>query len=131
MTAVRDWLGTRDVALRLRVSEASVRRWRDAGLLPVERVGRRGERRFQEADILRFLEQGVQGEVARRDLAKPTGVRLGGNAMALGSHIATLYDSDAARFRLTIPFLSAGLRQGHACLLVAGGKLLEGYLAAL
>jgi excisionase family DNA binding protein len=116
-------LGTREVAELLTVSEASVRRWSDAGLLPVERVGRRGERRFRESDVRRFLEKG------RRQ--GPAGVMLGGTPLAVGAHVATFYDNDAARLRLTIPFLADGLRQGQACLLVAAGSVLESYLSAL
>ena len=131
MKAVRDWLSTREVALRLRVSEASVRRWSDAGLLPVERIGRRGERRFQDGDIRRFLEHGLLSGPAPTKLARPNDVMWGRAAIPVGSHIATFYDNDAARFRLTTPFLSEGLRQGQACLLVAAGKVLERYLSEI
>ena len=37
-------LNTKEAARFLRVSEASIRRWSDAGLLPARRVGRRRER---------------------------------------------------------------------------------------
>lgn len=123
MKDMKDWLATRDVARLLKVSEASVRRWSDAGVLPVERVGRRGERRFRESDVRRFVEQGIQ--------SRPAHVTLGGVAVALGSHVATFYDNDAARLRLTVPFLAEGLRLGQACLLLAAGGVLESYLHEL
>src|SRR2546428_10553137 len=46
----KGWLSTRQAAKRLGVSEASVRRWSDRGLLPVQRVGKRLERRRQPGD---------------------------------------------------------------------------------
>src|SRR5260370_35239923 len=49
-------LNTREAARFLRVSEASIRRWSDSGLLPSGRVGRRRERRFAEADLIAFVE---------------------------------------------------------------------------
>ncbi len=128
---MKDWLSTSEAALMLRVSEASVRRWSDAGLLPVDRVGRRGERRFQESDVRYFLEQGLQGGAPAREPATRAVVMLGGVAVPLGGHVATFYDSDAARFRLTIPFLSEGLRQGQACMLLASNKLQRAYLEEL
>ena len=33
----------------------SVRRWADVGLLPVYRIGRRGDRRFKPEDVAKFL----------------------------------------------------------------------------
>src|SRR5258708_32912717 len=44
-------LSTRQAADRLGVSEATVRRWSDQGVLPVRRVGKRGERRFRLPDL--------------------------------------------------------------------------------
>jgi excisionase family DNA binding protein len=127
----KDWLSTREVSRLLKVSEASVRRWSDAGLMPVERVGLRGERRFQEADVRRFREGGLQTVPAQREAARPPMVTFAGVSVALGSHLATFYDSDAARFRLTIPFLAEGLRQDQACLVVAEARVLDGYLREL
>src|SRR3979490_3074688 len=48
-------LNTKEAARFLRVSEASIRRWSDAGLLPASRVGRRRERRFAHDELGRFL----------------------------------------------------------------------------
>src|SRR3989442_5262216 len=43
-------LNTAEAARFLRVSQASIRRWSDSGLLAARRVGRRRERRVNEAD---------------------------------------------------------------------------------
>src|SRR3989442_8013463 len=50
----KGWLSTGQAAKRLGVSEASVRRWSDRGLLPVQRVGKRLERRFKPGHLERF-----------------------------------------------------------------------------
>ena len=49
-----DTLNTEGAARFLGVSEASVRRWSDLGLLAVERSGRRRVRRFAVDELARF-----------------------------------------------------------------------------
>jgi transcriptional repressor of dcmA and dcmR len=49
----------------------------------------------------------------------------------LHAHLATLYDSDPGRLRLTVPFFAEGLRTGQPCYLAASGAVLEAYLDAL
>src|SRR5437762_4461409 len=112
---------TRSAARLLGVSEASVRRWGDAGLLPVQREGRRGTRRFQESDLRKFAE----GQ-ARRVPAVQAGARI-----AAHDHFATFYSSDAARMRLSLPFLREGLLGGERCYLVASDELAGEYTRAL
>src|SRR3981081_4831305 len=51
-------LTTREAATFLKVSEASIRRWTDSGLLPASRVGRRRARRVREEDLRTFMEGG-------------------------------------------------------------------------
>ena len=68
----KDWLSTRQAAKRLGVSEASVRRWSDRGLLPVQRVGKRLERRFKAEHLERFAVSTSPGRVVAADrLGKP------------------------------------------------------------
>jgi excisionase family DNA binding protein len=114
-------LNTREAARFLRISEASIRRWSDAGLLPARRVGPRRERRFNESDLERF---GSSNEVR---LPAEAGVNVGGVEVPVHGHFATFYDSDAGRIRLTVPFLADGLRSGQTCFLVASGKILDAY----
>lgn len=121
-------LNTKEAARFLRVSEASIRRWSDAGLLPVRRVGGRHERRFTEADLQHFLGPGKGAPSSRTALAE---VNVGGVAVPLHSHLATLYSSDAGRLRLTVPFIAEGLRAGQPCFLAAGGDTLDAYVVAL
>src|SRR2546423_4024484 len=54
-----DLLNTAEAARFLRVSQASIRRWSDSGLLPSHRVGRRRERRFRETDLLPLVDRGI------------------------------------------------------------------------
>src|SRR5258708_13063961 len=58
--ALTQLLNTAEAADLLGVSEASVRRWGDAGMFPMQRVGKRQDRRFQRADLEAFLAGGNQ-----------------------------------------------------------------------
>src|SRR5579859_5507549 len=113
---------TRDAARLLGVSEASVRRWSDAGLLPVHRLGRRGTRRFAEADLRRFA--AAEGNPA------PEAPR-GRPQVDVHDHLATFYSSDGGRMRLSLPFLRAGLVEGDRCFLVGSDSMVGRYLKAL
>ena len=70
-------LNTKEAARFLRVSEASIRRWSDSGLLPARRVGPRRERRFEVSELEHFL-----GNTAgnRQRPAHGSGYRSGGDA---------------------------------------------------
>lgn len=123
------WLSTREAAELLRVSEASVRRWSDRGVLPVRRVGRRRERRYRVDDVRQFARR----QQARGPAPEPSASRvlLGGLPVEAPSHLAALYDGDAGPLRLSLPFLVDGLRSAQPCVLVAKGELLDRYLEAL
>ncbi len=113
---------TREAARRLGVSEASIRRWSEAGLLPVQRLGRRGTRRFSEADLRAFAGGDRDGPPDQAPV-RP--------ALERHDHFATFYDTDAARMRTVIPFLRAGLQAGDQCFIVADGELAAQYMRAL
>jgi transcriptional repressor of dcmA and dcmR len=122
-------LNTREAAQFLRVSEASIRRWSDSGLLPVQRVGRRRERRFVQGDLVKFL--GKSSADAQPAAVAISTVNVGGVAVPLRTHIGPIYSTDLGRLRLSIPFLADGLRAGQPCYLVAAGAVLELYAKAL
>jgi excisionase family DNA binding protein len=122
-------LNTKEAAQFLRVSDASIRRWSDSGLLPVQRVGRRRERRFVQGDLQRFLEN-PPGD-SRPAAPKLAAVNVGGTAVPLRTHLAPIYSTDFGGLRLSVPFLADGLRAGQPCFLVAAGKLLDRYTTAL
>jgi transcriptional repressor of dcmA and dcmR len=123
-------LNTAEAARFLRVSQASVRRWSDTGLLPARRVGRRRERRFTEADLTGFLSPGNTAP-AGHQATVPNGVFIGGTFVPLHSHLGTFYNSDEGRLRLTIPYFREGLMSGQHCFLIAEGKVLDAYIEAL
>ena len=122
-------LNTEEAARFLRVSEASIRRWSDSGLLPARRVGRRRERRFAQDDLLQFL------GTATGSQAKPAGpvssVNVGGVPIPIRTHLAPIYGTEAGRLRLSVPFLAEGLRAGQPCFLEATGAVLDRYVKAL
>jgi excisionase family DNA binding protein len=111
-------LTTREAARFLRASEASLRRWADAGLLPASRVGRRRARRFKEDDLLRFMGPS-QGGPTPAITGLPRAIVVEGMAIGLGSHLASFYSTEAGRLRLGLPFLRDGIRSGQPCVLLA------------
>jgi transcriptional repressor of dcmA and dcmR len=124
-------LNTEEAARFLRVSEASIRRWSDSGLLPASRVGRRRERRFAQADLVRFLGDSQTGPRSAVADASSAGVTVGGVTVPLGTHVAPIYSTDAGALRLAVPFLAEGLKARQPCFLIATGGLLERYARAL
>jgi transcriptional repressor of dcmA and dcmR len=105
----------------LSVSETSLRRWTNSGVLPCLRVGKRRERRFRRADLLAFMEQ---PGAAPRQAAPKVGYANGQHSrnepltVTHGNHLLGIYASDTGRISLCVPFLLDGLREGSACLLI-------------
>ena len=50
-------LTVREVARLLHVHENTVRRWSDRGTIKAYRINHRGDRRFREDDIARFVDE--------------------------------------------------------------------------
>lgn len=122
-------LNTKEAAKFLGVSEASVRRWTDAGILLCRRIGGRRERRFTKGDLLLFLKEGQRPTLTspmRRDV-----MMIEGMDISLGSHLCNLYSSDEGRTRLAIPFLKDGLESDQTCFLVATVEGQSGFLREL
>jgi excisionase family DNA binding protein len=128
---IAELVSTAAAATLLGVSEASVRRWADRGMIPVTRIGPRQDRRFREEDLRAFMDRGhrTAGHPTRPD-AGPT-ITLGGLNIPIGSHLATFYDSDLGRLRLGVPFLRDGIRRREYCSLVASGEVLDQYIREL
>jgi len=121
-------LNTEEAARFLRVSQASIRRWSDAGLLPARRVGRRRERRFAQADLVQFLGQRTGDP---QPASQALTVAVGGVPLPLRTHLAPIDSTDLGGLRLAVPFLAEGLRSGQPCFLAATGAVLERYFKAL
>ena len=106
-----DLLDIREAAGLLRVSETSLRRWTNAGLLPCLRIGGRRERRFRRADLLAFI--GVASHSTR---SPPR------------NHFCELYTSDLSRVSGAAAFLASGLLPHALCLLIAGKGVQQGVI---
>lgn len=124
-------MDVRDAARYLRVSEISVRRYTNSGVLKCVRVGGRRERRFRLADLEAFLEARFP------DLHPPDPVQTASSSdfatgvacrafakidemdVPWGSHLCQLYETDRGRLQMAVPFLADGLETGNACFLVA------------
>ncbi|HEY8737355.1 MAG TPA: MEDS domain-containing protein [Candidatus Dormibacteraeota bacterium] len=125
-------LTTREAATFLKVSEASIRRWTDGGLLPASRVGRRRARRLREDDLWSFLEAGPGQDRAATDTGLASTMVVQDVVVRLGSHLACFYTTDAGRLRLGLPFLRDGLLAGQSVLLLrTTPDVREHYFAAL
>jgi transcriptional repressor of dcmA and dcmR len=122
-------LNTEEAARYLRVSEASIRRWSNAGLLPALRVGRRRERRFSTADLQAFM--GQRSPAPPAAVSPPSKVTVGGVSVPVSSHLIPIYSTDEGGLRLSVPFLAEGLRAGQPCFLAATGAVVEHYAKAL
>jgi len=68
---------------------------------------------------------------AAKGAGGPDVISIKGMQVGLGSHLASLYGTDAGRFGLGLPFLREGLLAGQTCLLYADAGLREQYLQAL
>lgn len=124
-------LTTREAAAFLKVSEASIRRWTDSGLLPAKRVGRRRARRLREEDLRNFMEAGPGQGTDAPDSGPPSTIVIQDVVVSLGDHLAAFYTTDAGRLRIGLPFLRDGLRAGHTVVLRAPSDVREHYFAAL
>ena len=115
-----DLLNIKEAAALLKVSEASLRRWTNAGRLACLRLGAKRERRFRREDLMSFLEDrdAAAAPAAPTD-SRSTEVLLEGIAIEYGNHICTLYENDLGRLKWSVPFLADGLRNGDGCFLIA------------
>src|SRR5256885_13176672 len=116
-------LDIKQAAALLQVSEASLRRWTNAGRLACFRVGGRRERRCRRADLMAFLESHpfAAGAAGREP---PLPDRASG-------HLCGLYVSDLARTRQAAGFLADGIPAADVSFLVAESEVRERVLARL
>ena len=134
MSDTVELLDISEAAQLLNVSETSLRRWTNAGVLPCLRIGLRRERRFRRADLLAFMEQpaAVQlptnGEGGSMKLDDSRDEPL---ATIHGNHLCGIYGSDAGRLDLVVPFLLEGLRTKSVCFLVAPSRVQRVVLKAM
>jgi len=123
-----------EAAKFLNVSETSLRRWTNAGVLRCLRVGLRRERRFRRADLLGFMEQpSVRQRPAHREQDSKKALEWKDEPVATvhGNHLCGIYGSDAGRIDLSVPFLLEGLRRKSVCFLIAPARAQKDILKAM
>ena len=84
-------LTTREAATFLKVSEASIRRWTDSGLLPARRVGRRRARRLREEDLRTFMEAGPGQGTAATNTSPPSTIVIQDVIVSMGDHLSLIH----------------------------------------
>jgi excisionase family DNA binding protein len=127
MTDDNELLDISEAAQFLNVSETSLRRWTNAGVLPCLRIGRRRERRFRRGDLLAFMEQPTpqQPSPIRKTADSAEFVpRDEPVTVAHGNHLCGIYGTDTGLLSLCVPFLLEGLRGRSVCLF-AGPRALQ------
>jgi len=125
-------LNIKEAAAYLKVSEASLRRWTNAGKLHCMRLGLKKERRFRTEDLNAFLNgQGLAVSDPSPAPIQNAHVHLEGVAVEYGKHICTLYETDFGRLKWSVPFLLDGLKAGDCCFLVATDKTHQEILSTL
>jgi excisionase family DNA binding protein len=110
-------LTIKQAAALLNVTQMSLRRWTDSGRLACLRVGIRRERRFRRSDLSAFLEN--QPATASSAAGTSQVTLIGGVPVGFGTHLCSLYSSDAGRTKLAVGFLADGVSQGSACFVIA------------
>jgi excisionase family DNA binding protein len=134
LTDAIELLDIREAAHYLGVSETSLRRWTNAGMLPCLRIGRRRERRFRRADLLGFMEQPDGAHLpATREGSSTNGDDWKNEPAAAihGNHLCGIYGSDAGRLDLAVPFLLDGLVRKSVCFLVAPSRAQKAIVKAM
>jgi len=122
-----DLLDIGGAARFLSVSETSLRRWTNAGVLPCLRVGQRRERRFRRVDLLAFMEQQPSRSEAHTAGRPPEELI----TLTHGSHLCGLYGTELGRVTLAVRFLLDGLQDGSMVYLVASKRSIKQLLGHL
>jgi excisionase family DNA binding protein len=125
MADMSDLLDIGEAAQFLSVSETSLRRWTNAGLMQCHRIGQRRERRFRRADLLAFLEtQPVRPPLENsRPPADSTGMSTDDSTtLGHGGHLCALFGSELGRATLAVRFVLEGLQEGSMVYIVASAR---------
>ncbi|MBI4642988.1 MAG: helix-turn-helix domain-containing protein, partial [Deltaproteobacteria bacterium] len=117
--SVERLLNVREVAELLNVSQMTIRRWTNAGMLNCYRIGKKRERRFSPRDLQTFLvgESGCAAVGSGTLGAVPIG--FAGIEVPDGSHLTHLYLDVQEALGLQESFLRQGLENGETVLVVA------------
>jgi excisionase family DNA binding protein len=119
-------LNIKEAAAFLHVSEMTIRRWTNQGLLQCYRVGNRRARRFKTSELLSHLEAtAMQPEPATVPLG------YGGLVAPDGAHIAHLNQASSEGVEVATAFITAGIRSGETVCIVAPDAGMEKIITAL
>lgn len=119
-------LNIQEAAAFLHVSEMTIRRWTNQGLLPCYRVGNRRARRFKKSELLSHLEAtAMQPEPATVPLG------YGGLFAPDGAHIAHLNQASSEGEEVATAFITAGIKRGETVCIVAPDAGMEKIITAL
>lgn len=128
MADANDLLDIGEAAQFLNVSEASLRRWTNAGTLPCLRVGRRRERRFRREDLLAFMENQPSNSAlkGRFPTTHSSASLLDGSTMLTpGDHLSGFYGNDLGLATLSVRFILDGLQEGSMVYVVASSRSIK------
>lgn len=119
-------LNVKEAAAFLNVSEMTIRRWTDAGMLPCYRVGKKRERRFSPQGLHEFLSGG-------KDASTPGNVPLGFRGLGIpdGSHLTHLYYDAKEALDMQVGFVRQGIESDEMVLVVVMNEKKETLLKTL
>jgi len=116
-------LNVRQAAELLNVSEMTVRRWTNAGLLACFRIGKKRERRFYPSDLQQFLEGKTSPprieENAPGMPARHVALGFGGLDVPDGTHMAHLYADVSEALDVQTFFLRQGIENQETVMVVS------------
>jgi excisionase family DNA binding protein len=128
-------LNVRQAAALLNVSQMTVRRWTNDGMLPCFRIGKKQERRFSEKNLYAFIagrtsdpavmihaaDTGTVAPAPNRPADRSYGVALGFADLHVpdGSHLTHLYLDRAEALGIQGFFVRQGLNTGDTVMVVA------------
>lgn len=112
-------LNVKEAAAFLNVSEMTIRRWTNAGILNCYRIGKKRERRFSPAELLDYVAGGA-GAGKRISVGQKTlSLGYGGIEVPDGAHISHLYVDPEEALDLQTSYVRQGLVNGETVLVIA------------
>jgi excisionase family DNA binding protein len=128
-------LNVRQAAELLNVSQMTVRRWTNAGLLDCFRIGKKRERRFHPSDIQQFLEGKTPFlRTEKKDPGIPAhhvALGFGGLDVPDGTHMVHLYGDVSEAMGVQALFLRQGIENKETVMVVSPQHRREQLLFAM
>lgn len=109
-------LNVKEAAAFLNVSEMTIRRWTNAGLLPCFRIGKKRERRFEPRQLQEYI---APETVPKRAAGTTRSLGLGNLRVPDGTHLTHLHDNQEEALHTQVSFIRQGLENGETVLMIA------------